>query len=182
MKINLGCGDKRVAGFLGVDRYRSAAAELLCDIERALPFRESSIDELHLDNLIEHVLDVAALVRELVRVARDGARITIVTPHFSSLASWMDPTHLHHLSYDSMRHFETEYLRDALPGRIRVTGRKLSFGGGFFGLMGRAFFRLSPEFYERKLAFVFRASTLRFELTVGKAHDADRERAHFGVR
>lgn len=169
MKINLGCGDKRVAGFLGVDRYRSAAAELLCDIERSLPLRDCSVDELHLDNLIEHVLDVSAFVRELVRVAKDGARITIITPHFSSLASWMDPTHLHHLSYDSMHHFEHEYLRESLPGRIAVTGRRLSFGGGFFGVLGRLFFALSPELYERKLAFVFRASTLRFELRVCKA-------------
>jgi SAM-dependent methyltransferase len=171
MNINLGCGDKRVPGFLGVDRYRAAATELLCDIERVLPLRDSSADEIHLDNLIEHVLDVAALMRELVRVAKNGARITIVTPHFSSLASWMDPTHLHHLSYDSMHHFEHEYLRAALPGRIAVTKRKLSFGGGFFGVVGRLFFALSPDFYERKLAFVFRASTLRFELTVFKERD-----------
>ena len=168
MKINLGCGDTRVPGFLGVDRYRAAAAEVLCDIERSLPFRDSSIEELHLDNLIEHVLDVTALVRELVRVARDGARITIVTPHFSSLGSWMDPTHLHHLSWDSMHHFEHEYLKAALPGRVEVTGRRLSFGGGFFGVLGRVFFTLSPEFYERKLAFLFRAGTLRFELRVSK--------------
>jgi SAM-dependent methyltransferase len=168
MKVNLGCGDKHVPGFLGVDRYRAAAVELLCDVERTLPFRDSTVDEIHLDNLIEHVLDITALLRELVRVAKSGAKITIVTPHFSSLASWMDPTHLHHLSYFSMNHYEHEYLRAALPGRVKVTRRRLSFGGGVLGVLGRLFFTLGPEVYERKLAFVFRASTLRFELEVQK--------------
>jgi SAM-dependent methyltransferase len=168
MNINLGCGDKHVPGFLGVDRYRAAAVEMLCDVERSLPFRDSTIDAIHLDNLIEHVLDITALVRELVRVARPGARISIVTPHFSSLASWMDPTHLHHLSYFSMNHYEHEYLRCALPGRVNVTQRRLSFGGGVLGVLGRLFFTLSPDLYERKLAFVFRASTLRYELRVEK--------------
>lgn len=172
MKINLGCGDKRVPGFVGVDRHRTAAVELVCDVERSLPFRDSTIEAIHLDNLIEHVLDITALLRELVRVGRSGARITIVTPHFSSLASWMDPTHLHHLSYGSMGHYEHEYLRADLPGRIRVANRRLSFGGGVLGVLGRLFFTLSPDLYERKLAFVFRASTLRFELEVLKGEES----------
>jgi SAM-dependent methyltransferase len=171
MKINLGCGDKRVPGFLGVDRYAAGAVEILCDVERSLPFRDASIDEIHLDNLIEHVLDITALMRELVRVAKSGARITIVTPHFSSLASWMDPTHLHHLSYFSMNHYEHEYLRASLPGRVEVTRRRLSFGGGVLGVLGRLAFTFAPELYERKLAFVFRASTLRFELAVSKSDE-----------
>jgi SAM-dependent methyltransferase len=168
MNINLGCGDKRVDGFLGVDRYPAQAVELLCDVERSLPFRDSTIDAIHLDNLIEHVLDITGLMRELVRVARSGARITIITPHFSSLGSWMDPTHLHHLSYFSMNHYEHEYLHAALPGRVKVTRRRLSFGGGLLGILGRLLFTLSPEVYERKLAFIFRAGTLRFELEVEK--------------
>ena len=172
MKINLGCGDKRVDGFLGVDRYRARAVELLCDIERSLPLRDSTIDAIHLDNLIEHVLDITGLMRELVRVARSGAQITIITPHISSLGAWMDPTHIHHLSYFSMNHYEHEYLHTALPGRVKVTKRRLSFGGGLLGVLGRLFFTLSPEVYERKLSFIFRAGTLRFELEVEKNEGA----------
>jgi hypothetical protein len=168
MNINLGCGDKRLDGFLGVDRYRAQAVELLCDIERSLPFRDSTIDAMHLDNLIEHVLDITGLMGELVRVGRSGAKITIITPHFSSLGSWMDPTHIHHLSYFSMNHYEHEYLHSALPGRVKVTKRRLSFGGGLLGVLGRLSFALSPEVYERKLAFIFRGGTLRFELEVEK--------------
>jgi SAM-dependent methyltransferase len=171
MKINLGCGNKVRPGFVGVDRTFCAAARVVCDLDRPLPFRESSIDEAHLDNVIEHVADIAQLMRELVRVSKRGGVLTILTPHFSSLASWRDPTHRYHLSYFSMDHFEGKYLRDDLNGRVVVSKRRLSFGGGLLGILGRLCFALSPEFYEQKVCFVFRASTLRFELRVEK--DAD---------
>jgi SAM-dependent methyltransferase len=168
MKINLGCGDKVRAGFVGVDRYFCAAARVICDLDRTLPFRDSSVEEAYLDNVIEHVADIARLMRELVRVSRQGGILTIITPHFSSLASWRDPTHRYHLSYFSMDHFEGKYLRADLNGRLVVTGRRLSFGGGLLGILGRLCFAFSPEFYEQKACFVFRASTLYFELRVEK--------------
>jgi SAM-dependent methyltransferase len=172
MKINLGCGNKIRPGFVGVDRYACAAAQVICDLDRSLPFRDSSIEETHLDNVIEHVTDIAWLMRELVRVSKPGGILTIITPHFSSLASWRDPTHRYHLSYFSMDHFEGKYLRDDLNGRVTVTNRRLSFGGGLLGILGRLCFLLSPEFYEQKVCFVLRASTLRFAVRVEK--DADR--------
>jgi SAM-dependent methyltransferase len=171
MKINFGCGDKVRPDFVGVDRYACAAAQVLCDLDRPLPFRDSSIEAAHLDNVIEHVADIARLMGELVRVSRQGAILTVITPHFSSLASWRDPTHRYHLSYFSMDHFEGKYLRQGLNGRLVVTRKRLSFGGGLLGLLGRFCFTLSPEFYERKVCFVLRASTLYFELRVEK--DAD---------
>jgi hypothetical protein len=51
---------------------------------------------------------------------------------------------------------------------VRVIKRELSFGGGLLGLLGRALFRWSAERYEQKYCFIFRASTLHFELEVVK--------------
>jgi SAM-dependent methyltransferase len=172
VKINLGCGSKVRPGFVGVDRYACAAAQVICDLDRSLPFRDSSIEQAHLDNVIEHVADIALLMRELVRVSKPGGALTIITPHFSSLASWRDPTHRYHLSYFSMDHFERKYLPDDLNSRVVVTHGRLCFGGGLLGLLGRLCFLLSPELYEQKACFVLRASTLRFELRVEK--DAER--------
>ncbi len=55
IRINLGCGNKIRDGFFGVDLYSCAAANVLCDINRPLPFGASTIDEFFLDNVIEHV-------------------------------------------------------------------------------------------------------------------------------
>jgi hypothetical protein len=168
LRINLGCGNKHREGYIGVDRFPCAAAAVLCDVTRSLPFRDNSVDEYYLDNLIEHVPDIPALVAEIVRTARNSASITIITPHFTSLSSWKDPTHLHHLSYFSFDHFEKMSARHYVGSGLKVVQRKLSFGGGLLGLVGRMIFSLSPEAFERKYCFIFRASTLRFELQVVK--------------
>ena len=168
MKLNLGCGNKKRGGFLGIDRYPCDAADLICDVTGTLPFQANSIDEVYMDNLIEHVQDIPTFMREVVRVSRRGARILIITPHFSSLASWRDPTHVHHLSYFSCDHFEKSSGMHYVAGGLKVVSRKLSFAGGLLGLVGRLIFSLTPETYEKNFCFLFRASTLRFELRVTK--------------
>jgi SAM-dependent methyltransferase len=168
VKLNLGCGNKKRPGFVGVDRYPCEAADLICDVSKGLPFQDDAIDAVHMDNLIEHVSDIPALMREVVRVSKYRAHITVITPHFSSLASWRDPTHLHHLSYFSFDHFEKFAARHYVGGGLKIVGRKLSFGGGLLGLTGRLLFMWSPETYEKKFCFIFRASTLTFELEVTK--------------
>ena len=168
MKLNIGCGNKQMDGFIGVDRYPCRAAALLCDISTTLPFADDSIEEILMDNVIEHIQDIPRLMHELVRVSRNGAAITLITPHFTSLSSWKDPTHVHHFSYFSFDHFEKESTRHYMTNGIRVAGRKLSFGGSILGIIGRILFRISPEQYEKKYCFIFRASTLTFNLQVLK--------------
>src|SRR5688572_29846397 len=168
MKLNLGCGHKKLEGHVGVDRQRCDAAEVLCDLAKRLPFADASVDGVFMDNFIEHVLDIPAILAEVARVCRPGARIVMTTPHFSSAASWRNPTHHHHLSWYSFDYVGQPKHRHYMGGSLRLVDRKLSFGGGILDLLGKLFFVMSPSLWERKLCFVFRASTLRFELEVTK--------------
>ena len=168
MRINLGCGDQLREGWVGVDRVPSPATRVLCDLGASLPFRDGSVEEVMLDNVVEHIPDLVGLMREVARIGRTGARVVVRTPHFSALASWRDPTHVHHLSYFSLDHVSKVAGKRYASADLTIERRKLSFGGGPFGLLGRAFFALSPEFYEKHLCFVLRASTLTFELRVAR--------------
>ena len=167
MKLNLGCGNKLKTGYVGVDRYPCDAAEVIADLDGILPFQNESISEVLMDNVIEHVRSIPALMQEIQRVCVDGAVVNIITPHFASLASWRDPTHIHHLSYFSMEHFEKENVSHYTGGGFRVLSRRLSFGG-VMGLCGRLIYYLSPRAYESQWCFIFRPSTLRFKLEVKK--------------
>lgn len=168
VKINLGCGNKRKAGFVGVDKYPCDAVEITADITEKLPFGDATVSEVWADNVIEHVGDIPALMREIHRVCIAEALVTFITPHFTSISSWTDPTHVHHLSYFSMDHFEKKDVSHYAGGGFHIEKRHLSFGGGILGLLGRLMFKISPRWWESKLCFVFRASTLRFELRVQK--------------
>ena len=167
MRLNLGCGNKAKEGFVGVDRHPCDAAKCLVDIGGALPFRADSVDEVWMDNVIEHIPDLPRLFAELHRVCKPGAKLTITTPHFASQASWRDPTHIHHLSYFSMDHFERANVAHYMRGGYRVLDRKLSFGG-LGGAVGRMICALSPRKYELRWCFIFRPSTLTFVMQVEK--------------
>jgi len=167
MKLNLGCGNKKKAGFLGVDAFPCGAADMLCDLSAALPFAPSSIDEIWMDNVIEHIHDIPALMREIHRICRDGAHATLITPHFASADSWRDPTHVHHLSYFSMDHFQRQGVAHYTGGGFTVIRRKLSFSG-LMGNIGRLIFTLSPAAYEKQWCFIFRPGTLTYVLRIDK--------------
>ncbi|MEE9396881.1 MAG: methyltransferase domain-containing protein [Methylococcales bacterium] len=168
MKLNLGCGNKKKEGFIGVDKYPCGAVDKISDINETLPFATDSIDEIWADNIIEHVNDISRFMRECHRISKDNGVMTIFTPHYSSNASWRDPTHLHHLSYFSMDHFEKPSVDHYTGGGFKVVEKKLSFGGGIMGITGRLIFMASPKAYEAKWSFIFRASTLKFILQVVK--------------
>ena len=168
IRLNLGCGNKRRDGFVGVDRFPCAAADVIADLSKPLPFPDNSVAEVWADNVIEHVFDLGALMAEVHRVCRHDALVTLITPHFTSASSWRDPTHVHHLSYFSMHHFEKSGVAHYTGGGFEVTRVKLSFGGGL-GLLGRLICAISPRAYEEKWCFLFRASTLTYFLRVKKA-------------
>ena len=163
MKLNLGCGNKRKQGFVGVDFAPCDAADILADRTGTLPFTDSSIDEIWLDNVIEHIQDIPQFMRELHRICRDGGVITLITPHFSSADSWRDLTHVHHLSFFSMDHFQREGVAHYTGGGFSLVSRKLSFSG-IMGNIGRLIFAFSPSAYEKNWWFIFRAGTLTFTL------------------
>lgn len=167
MKLNIGCGNKVVEGYIGVDKFQCEAAEYICDIENEkLPFKDNTVEDIILDNVIEHFYDIPNVINELVRVSNKGAIIKIITPHFSALSSWIDPTHIHHLSYFSFDHFEKDSVSHYVGKGIKIKQKKLSFGGGVFGLLARLIFKINPRKYEQKYCFIFRASTLIFDIEV----------------
>ncbi len=167
MKLNLGCGNKRKNGFIGVDLYPCETVDKIADLNKELPFEDNSVDEIWMDNVIEHINDIPKLFKEIHRICVSGARITVLTPHFASMASWRDPTHIHHLSYFSMDHFEKKDVAHYIGGGFKVLERKLSFGG-LLGNLGRVIYMISPREYESKWCFILRPSTLRFVLEVKK--------------
>lgn len=167
MKLNLGCGNKKKPGFLGVDAFPCEAADLLCDLSTPLPFAPSSVEEVWMDNVIEHIRDIPALMQEIHRISRDGALVTLITPHFASADSWRDPTHVHHLSFFSMDHFQRQGVAHYTGGGYAIVRRKLSFSG-LMGNLGRLIFALSPAAYEKNWCFIFRPGTLTFVLKVIK--------------
>ena len=89
LRLNLGCGDKILPGYVNVDVAESRAGrkpDVLCDLHRLTPFADASADEILSVHVVEHfwrweVLDV---LREWVRVLRPGGRMILECPNLVS--------------------------------------------------------------------------------------------------
>ncbi len=80
--LHLGCGGKRLPGFINVDRYQTPGVDLVIDTRKALPFPDGSVGGIFHEHFLEHI-DVAAATRlltESFRVLAPGARLRFAVP------------------------------------------------------------------------------------------------------
>jgi hypothetical protein len=109
IKLNLGCGGNLLEGFVNVDKY--GKPDLRHDLERfPWPWAESSVDEVRLIHVLEHLgrdPDVfIAIMKELFRVCRNGARVHVVVPHPRHDNFLADPTHVRPINLQVMKLFD----------------------------------------------------------------------------
>lgn len=117
MRVNFGCGLNKLAGFVNLDKEPACAPDLVWDIEKTpWPFPDNSIVEAKFIHSLEHVgADVdtfLAIIRELHRVCRDGARIGIRVPHPRSDAFLGDPTHVRPITPNVLQAFSKKQNRE----------------------------------------------------------------------
>ena len=93
--IDIGCGDRKRPGFIGVDVRKTKAVDVIADA-RKLPFRDSCFDYVYSSHLIEHFShrEVKNVLIELVRVLRKGGTIEIRCPDLRArcLLFFLNPT------------------------------------------------------------------------------------------
>ena len=104
--LDVGCGTSKEPGSVGMDRVASVRPDVLHDIDSfPWPFEDCSFDRVLLKHVIEHVSDVVKTMEEIHRVGKNGAKVLIITPHYSSSNSWTDPTHKQHLGFYTFEFF-----------------------------------------------------------------------------
>lgn len=103
--INLGCGNKPLPKFKNADFYNTHHADIILDLNKALPFSDSSIDLLYSDNVFEHIGDILSLTKECYRVLKPGGELIIKVPYFKSKHAFVDPTHLKFFTIQTMDYF-----------------------------------------------------------------------------
>ena len=86
MKLNLGCGDNLLDGYINVDKY-DKAADVQADITD-LPFEDNSVDKVVAYQVIEHVPYNLndKLFAEIFRVLKPGGTAILETPDIDVVA------------------------------------------------------------------------------------------------
>lgn len=88
MKLNLGCGKDIKKGWVNVDYKAAKGIKVIHDLnEFPYPFKDNSVDEILMDNILEHLLNPHKTMLELSRILKPKSKVTILVPHFTSIGA-----------------------------------------------------------------------------------------------
>jgi hypothetical protein len=111
MRLNIGSGGGRFAGFTNVDFDPLTKPDLCFNLEVApWPLEENSVDQVVAHHILEHLGEgYFTCLKELYRVCVDGALIDIRVPHPRHDHFLNDPTHRRPITVDGMRLFDKKH-------------------------------------------------------------------------
>lgn len=113
LRLELACGQRKEEGWVGVDISPTEQADVVHDLEvHPWPFADASVDEARASHYVEHVHDLVGFMNELYRVMKPGAQATIITPYYTSVRAFQDPTHVRFMSEMSYLYFNQEWLKN----------------------------------------------------------------------
>jgi hypothetical protein len=113
MKLNLGCGHDKRAGYLNVDSVAACGPDQVVDLEAfPWPWDDNAAEEVVLHHVLEHLgADAKVFIRimqELYRVCAPGAVVRIAVPHPRHDDFIGDPTHVRPVTPQMLALFDRE--------------------------------------------------------------------------
>ncbi len=174
MKLNLGCGRETIRGYVNCDISKDVNPDKVVDLEKKLPFKDNSVEEVVINHVLEHIINFIPLMHELRRICGPGARIYARVPFYSSWSQFTDPTHVRFFTprtFDYFKKGELGHEAGANEDLFIVKKVKINF---FFGKMAilnpiiNPLINLSQRAYCRLFAWTFPASEICYELEVVK--------------
>ena len=105
-QINLGCGDTRIRGHIGVDVRPGAYVDVVADGLR-LPFPDDSVEAVRAFDFLEHVRNDQriAIIDEIWRVLKHDGAFEHMTPSTDGRGAFQDPTHTAFWNINSWLYF-----------------------------------------------------------------------------
>lgn len=170
--LDVACGCVKFKGATGLDyNVRSympekEQADVVYDLTKfPYPFEENSFDMIWCFHFLEHFQDLPKIMEEFYRLLKPGGKLIINTPHFSSVEAYRHWQHCHFFSRGSFDYFcEDSHEWEFYNCRFKLTDSKIFFDDLYtalgIGLIANTF---SWQF-ERRLSWIFPASSVYFEL------------------
>jgi glycosyltransferase involved in cell wall biosynthesis len=91
VKLDLGCGSLKRAGFLGIDARPTEATAIVADAQ-ALPVERGVVDEVYATCLLEHFDSPSRVLDEVHRVLKPTGRAVFRLPNLGTYSSHLDTT------------------------------------------------------------------------------------------
>ena len=156
--LDIGCGTSKTPVAIGIDCSPLSDADVICDLATfPWPFEDDTFDRVICSHILEHLGDLIGTMQEIHRITKPGGVIEIESPYFTSRNAWTDPTHVHHFTLRSFDYFveDTPFGFRYTEPLFRIAERRVTFGSSVFDLIAKLLYRMSPDRYEKRFAFIF---------------------------
>lgn len=181
IKLDIGCGNKKRDGFIGLDKVSLPTVDFVCDLEKEkIPIKDNSVKEIHSRHFLEHTENLVNIMDELWRVSCNHGKVVIVVPYYNSIGAFTDPTHKRFFTYNTFKYFTntTKFPAFYTDKKFIIRKRKIFFYPEDSNIFGKSrFFYLMPiqlianvfpYLYEHSFLKLFSAKDLYVELEVLK--------------
>jgi len=80
-KLDIGAGRAPAEGFTAVDKHDFPETDVVHDLDDyPWPFEDDSVEEVIAHNVLEHLESPFRAVREIIRICKDGAEVSVRFP------------------------------------------------------------------------------------------------------
>lgn len=177
--LDLGCGIRKRDGAIGVDIAVNNVVDVVHDLNiYPYPFADNEVDDVLMDNSLEHLADVVKTMEEIFRITKHKGSVKIKVPYFRSHYA-IDPTHLHYFVSHSFYYFDPTHIFHKYYKYSDATFKveKVVFDDGHkYPLLKKIIYSVprwiankSPMLYENYFGHIFPMSEITFFLKVIKS-------------
>lgn len=107
IKLNLGCGNRKMEGFINIDSRESVKPDILWDLENRLPFdiKSDSVTGVYASHIFEHIRNFIPLMEDIYRICKNNAKVHAIVPIYTSTHAFSDPTHVRYFGTYTFQYF-----------------------------------------------------------------------------
>jgi len=125
MKLNLGCGYRKIDGYVNIDNREELAPDMLADISTGLPLKNNVAEEIRTFDFLEHISadDIIFVIEEIWRVLKPNGKFISFTPSTDGRGAFQDPTHRSFWNINSWIYYCDDEYRKLIGTKAKFTGR-----------------------------------------------------------
>ena len=120
LKLDLACGSNKQKGFIGVDLIKKGTqADVAWDLTKyPWPFKNNSVSEIFSSHYLEHIPHIDGyddglfhFMDECYRILKVGGTATFLTPYYTSVRAFQDPTHHRFIGETTFAYFSKKWRK-----------------------------------------------------------------------
>lgn len=87
LKLNLGCGNGPVPGYVNIDIERLPSVDKVCDLRKPLPYADCSVDKILGNGIVEHLpwYEIEGILLDWARVLKVGGVMRLSITDFAGM-------------------------------------------------------------------------------------------------